>query len=695
MALTPEARGEIVEEAKRRALKDMGKPESELASEEKRQAGSLANDYAVQMLKEAHDFKLRLADLDADKYAFEKVFAEDLQNTPYAQNLNDDANLEEDFSSQVDENAILKDAEIVAQKFSKKVPTKRYLDLDDFLKNGINKSESTFFDFGKLSPQAVERIKNDTGVDLNGYVHTLQGYGILHGESRHSSQNESLSGQVPITREDWKLADKIVNEFDKVVKSPKISKNQNEVLIFRKKIGDEIYYVAEARTGRKKLVSATMYKHKAKKEGPLQPEYPSQATRSRPKPSLDPSLNSEQSENFSENQEENAKHSKNFDENAENADLGGDLPQGKGAPLVFKPILKPKLPLPKRFREGKVAGIGDIRRWVSEAMGINVNLEADAGADYNGVYTTPSDTIHLRGDNINSLRVLFHELGHSIEKRFFNDYFSDNPNSEAGRELFDYFKKQANAKAYKKSDYVGEGFAEFIKEFVLNPASAAKEFPKTTKLFSAALENHADLNEILDKTRQMVDRYQNASSKEKAQARIQSSDKEKTKVFLRERPLKIYNWLTRHFTDKSARLADLQRIVNKLAGEGTADFDTLRRAIVQGGGNGQTEFSLAQKQLDLKGRIVGKSYADILNPVESRLDDFRLFVVSRRMVNLMQKNGYLKDGKYRAGANDFCVEKSGFTVNGILEFSTFSGGFFNSSYLTIPKRFAIFQEIWI
>ena len=105
MALTPEARREIVEEAKHRALKDMGKPESELNGEEKRQAGSLANDYAVQMLKDAHDFKIRVADLDADKYAFEKVFAEDLQNTPYAQSLNDDANLEEDFSSQVDENA--------------------------------------------------------------------------------------------------------------------------------------------------------------------------------------------------------------------------------------------------------------------------------------------------------------------------------------------------------------------------------------------------------------------------------------------------------------------------------------------------------------------------------------------------------------------------------------------------------------
>ena len=137
-------------------------------------------------------------------------------------------------------------------------------------------------------------------------------------------------------------------------------------------------------------------------------------------PSYISSADSEQSENFLENQEEKAKHSKNFEEDAENADLGGDLPQGKGAPLVFKPILKPKLPLSKRFREGKVAGIGDIRRWVSEAMGINVNLEADAGADYNGVYSTPSDTIHLRSDNINSLRVLLipSSLAAAVSTRF-------------------------------------------------------------------------------------------------------------------------------------------------------------------------------------------------------------------------------------------------------------------------------------
>lgn len=845
MDLTPEARGEIVEEAKRRALKEMGKPESELASEEKRQAGSLANDYAVQMLKEAHDFKLRLADLDADKYAFEKVFAEDLQNTPYAQNLNDDANLEEDFSSQVDENARYNrndtvwndtpfDEQVIAdvekefedRDSSSNNSLQKYINsnLDSYVFNedsgvyeskfgyDVYKNENTgnyevyggedypidyfsnlkdaedfaldlYFkenktnDFSKtdkdINLEKFESALNKLGIKIDkikdagtgtqyAYVGNLKIRFADHQQLYNADMSvdpdgnswqdavkyvlnkriEEISDNLKSAienKEDLKNALNLkgvgtidflwgkkgkfnktknryydgfgishiiaqrdlqgINGKEFALKIPEIllkgkiekvsGNDDNKRLNFRYKDG---VVVLKKENGNNHWIITAFIKEDG---GRSVIDHSAYALQNPEISSVKGASNFTQSENFSENQEENAKYSKNFDENAENADLGGDLPQGKGEPLVFKPILKPKLPLPKRFREGKVAGIGDIRRWVSEAMGINVNLEADAGADYNGVYTTPSDSIHLRSDNINSLRVLFHELGHSIEKRFFNDYFSDNPNSEAGRELFDYFKKQANAKAYKKSDYVGESFAEFIKEFVLNPGSAAKEFPKTAKLFSIALENHAGLNEILDKTRQMVDRYQNASLKEKAQARIQSSDKEKTKVFLRERPLKIYNWLTRHFTDKSARLADLQRIVNKLAGEGTADFDTLRRAIVQGGGNGQTEFSLTQKQLDLKGRIVGKSYADILNPVESRLDDFRLFVVSRRMVNLMQKNGYLKDGKYRAGANDFCVEKSGFTVNGILEFSTFSVGFFNSSYLTISKRFAIFQEIWI
>ena len=728
MALTPEARGEIVEEAKRRALKDMGKSESELNGEEKRQAGSLANDYAVQMLKDAHDFKLRLADLDADKYAFEKVFASDLQNTPYAQNLNDDANLEEDFSSQVDENTRYNKNDTVwndtpfdkqidsynegtyqsGKLFtvgtpsellkSKGIPEKKILMTEGVLKkirkhglsdgqikkipNAINnpigifsypKNKNVFdilvefhTDDGKPIIVSLEVNKNRQGfgeiTDLL-TAHPKESFGriidwakkgrciywdkqkgrkllqdtspanreryetelapFLPLQSENFSENQEENAKYSknfdeeeeiegifdkeekreakeINREKAKWTNRDGSMKEGYLKAPNghpTSLAEKQWLLartpsFKKKYGDwetlaiinevkqmpassvEIHKsldkkgikeafkgfgeVTNNRDGRKVVFPSAsagkIHYHKGFPTNTIIKNFKSLFENSIP-------IISEKEEVIEGHKEhdnvENYNHYVNkfsidgqeyyirftvpvifnsksasmvhssaisevsiykngdssmapqktadnsrptfvdekladflnsvnekdvkiyLDKNGEPIMSDFGLPQVKESePLVFKPILKPKLPLPKRFREGKVAGIGDIRRWVSEAMGINVNLEADAGADYNGVYTTPSDTIHLRSDNINSPGVLFHELGHSIEKRFFNDYFSDNQNHPASRELFEYFKKQKNAEAYKKSEYVSEGFAEFIKEFVLNPGSVAKEFQR-------------------------------------------------------------------------------------------------------------------------------------------------------------------------------------------------------------------------
>ena len=144
---------------------------------------------------------------------------------------------------------------------SKKI---KYTDLRDFLKNGIQKGKSTFFDFGVLPDDVVARIKNETGVNLSGYTHSLDSAGILHGEKKHASEKEKLRGQVPIKREDWGIADFIVKNFDKINHINEGSTNGNDILVFQKQIGDIVYYVAEIRTGRKKIVSATMWKHKEK-----------------------------------------------------------------------------------------------------------------------------------------------------------------------------------------------------------------------------------------------------------------------------------------------------------------------------------------------------------------------------------------------------------------------------------------------
>ena len=137
----------------------------------------------------------------------------------------------------------------------------RYDNLDEFLTKGIQSGRSTFYDFGELSPERVERIREKTNLDLSGYVHTLDSSGILHGESHHGNESEVLREQVPITRDDWKKANDIVNDFDDVSLAGN-SANGNEILLFTKKIGSTVYYVTEIREGRKKLVSATMWKQR-------------------------------------------------------------------------------------------------------------------------------------------------------------------------------------------------------------------------------------------------------------------------------------------------------------------------------------------------------------------------------------------------------------------------------------------------
>lgn len=141
----------------------------------------------------------------------------------------------------------------------------RYDNLDEFLTKGIQSGRSTFYDFGELSPETVERIREKTNLDLSGYVHTLDSYGIIHGENHHAGEREVLRGQVPITRDDWKLTNEVVNNFDDVSLKAALSDEGNQVLEFKKKIGDNVFhivYLAKVRTGRKKLVSETMWKQR-------------------------------------------------------------------------------------------------------------------------------------------------------------------------------------------------------------------------------------------------------------------------------------------------------------------------------------------------------------------------------------------------------------------------------------------------
>lgn len=188
----------------------------------------------------------------------------------------------------------------------------RYDNLDEFLTKGIQSGRSTFYDFGELSPETVKRIREKTNLDLSGYVHTLENYGVVHGEKKHSGESEVLRGQVPITRDDWKKANDIVNNFDDVSLMATLSKNGNQVLEFKKQIDGEVYhvsYLTEIRAGRKKLVCATMWKQKNGATSTGISSYEDKRNPSRPKRlRSQPLSGNAQSENTSESQGKNSEN---------------------------------------------------------------------------------------------------------------------------------------------------------------------------------------------------------------------------------------------------------------------------------------------------------------------------------------------------------------------------------------------------
>ena len=133
------------------------------------------------------------------------------------------------------------------------------------IKNALSSKSGNnhFEDLGELSKNATSIIKSSTGLELDGYVHSIDEASIRHILNRHGDEKtEQARGQLPITEADLLKIPEIVNNPDSV---EKVDSNNSDVetLIFKKKIGDNYVSVQEVRSGRKKLTAKTLWKVRA------------------------------------------------------------------------------------------------------------------------------------------------------------------------------------------------------------------------------------------------------------------------------------------------------------------------------------------------------------------------------------------------------------------------------------------------
>lgn len=115
--------------------------------------------------------------------------------------------------------------------------------------NSRNAGNKLFIDLAALTIDEVSQLMKLTGKDLTGYVHSLDGSGIIHA-LKHPNIKASDILLIPF----------IVQNYDFIGQG-----KTDGTIVYKKLIGDEYFYVEEIRTGRKKMVIKTLYKRKTRK----------------------------------------------------------------------------------------------------------------------------------------------------------------------------------------------------------------------------------------------------------------------------------------------------------------------------------------------------------------------------------------------------------------------------------------------
>ncbi len=122
-----------------------------------------------------------------------------------------------------------------------------------------------YSDFATVSDTTARIVKDEAGLDISGWKHSIREADIRHILKHHGNDNaERKRGQRAVTREDIERLPEILGNFDDMQYSG-TNEVGNETFLVKKQIGDEMYCAQEAWTGRKKMVVKSMW-IKAKKK---------------------------------------------------------------------------------------------------------------------------------------------------------------------------------------------------------------------------------------------------------------------------------------------------------------------------------------------------------------------------------------------------------------------------------------------
>lgn len=317
-------------------------------------------------------------------------------------------------------------------------------------------------------------------------------------------------------------------------------------------------------------------------------------------------------------------------------------------PLTFiRPVSAMRSALPKSVRFNKadnrlegVPSIGDIRRYMERVFNVPIanGLRKEVrqrGAL--GVYYDRLEAIRTLRGHVNDLDTVAHELGHYLETLFFGGKLGSEEakNLELAKELEGYCIERFGEFAYKGRERIGEGWAQFISDVIKGDETVADRCPRAFSALNSALRESPRANEAFGFICQMAELNANASPLQRVNANIRrrSDGVRKTAV---DRLIESGRWFTRMWFDE---YEGLERFQKDLERSGVSEEDGLRVINLArnyaGGSVGRVNYSLTVNQINLDGRIVGKSLRSILRDnlkTAYDKDNIGAYLMCRRVV---------------------------------------------------------------
>ncbi len=287
----------------------------------------------------------------------------------------------------------------------------------------------------------------------------------------------------------------------------------------------------------------------------------------------------------------------------------------------------------------------EIRRYFEKALNLPVRRQVHPAQrnHVGGTYNPKSEVVRTNsryGDN--DLGVLSHEIGHYLHEMMFGDRISPDAdnfdwNPAVQKELADYITDKFGDK-YAEPEKVGEGVAEFVRNWIMQPEAAAEKFPAFFTLFTRRLDKLPDLKRAMERGRELVAQSNSLPALEKVKNSIRKTGDE-----IDFRPLKerVKSWAFKFKTEMIDELAPLDAAADVLRefGASESDLNFIKYAVNHKGGTlGKAEYALMERATNFQNKEVGPGLFPILRRVgEKNIPDFEAYLVARRTLELAKR----------------------------------------------------------